>query len=86
MFLCAMPGSNRHVLARSYAWNNQRAFILGGNAADAEIICNWRTPRPNNTRFGPEDGAALEQPVVYLLNGRILEDGIRGNRVMIDSD
>lgn len=87
MIQVAMPGAHKLVRARSYAWNNQRSFILDGNAADAEVIHNWRTGRPNNTRLGPDDdGTALEQSVIYLLSGRILEDGNRGNRVIVDAD
>ena len=86
MVLCALPGSGAHLLGRSYAWFNQRAFIVDRNAADAEVLYNWRTPRPMNTRFGPEDGVTLETAPVYVLSGRIVADHTRGNRVMIDSD
>jgi len=86
MILCALPGPGARLLGRSYAWFNQRAFILDRNAADAEILYNWRTPRPMNTRFGPETGVILDRATICILSGRILADHTRGNRVMIDHD
>ena len=38
MILCAVPGQNGHVLARSWAWFNQRAYLLDRNAPDAEVL------------------------------------------------
>ena len=86
MMMCALPTAGGHLLARSYAWFNQRAFVLDGNAPDASVLHEWHTPRPNNTRFGPEDGAPIERRVIYLLNGRILDDHTRGNRIMVDAN
>ena len=85
MFLCALPMGKTRLLARSYAWFNQRVFLLSANTPDAAVVHNWRTPRPNNTRFGPEDGVELDQKVIFLLSGRILDDHTRGNRVMFDT-
>ena len=84
MILCALPGPGAHLLGRSYAWFNQRAYILDRNAPDAETLYCWHTPRPMNTRFGPETGITLDRAMVYILSGRILSDHTRGNRVMID--
>ena len=86
MILCALPGPGAHLLGRSMAWFNQRAHVLDGNTADAEVLHTWRTPRTHNTRLGPEEGVTLDRAVVYILSGRILEDHDRGNRVMIDTD
>lgn len=86
MVLCALPAAGAHLLGRSYAWFNQRAFILSGNGPDAEVLHEWKTPRPMNTRFGPEEGVTLEASHVYLLSGRIVSDYTRGNRVMVDKD
>ncbi len=86
MILCALPGPGAHLVARSMAWFNQRAHVLDRNAADAETLYVWRTPRTHNTRLGPDDGVTLDRAVVYLLSGRILEDCDRGNRLMIDSN
>lgn len=84
MILCALPGPGAHLLGRSYAWFNQRAFILDRNAQDAETVYRWHTPRPMNTRFGPETGVTLDHAAIYILSGRILGNHTRANRVMID--
>ncbi|MGI9406885.1 MAG: hypothetical protein ACR2O4_11000 [Hyphomicrobiaceae bacterium] len=86
MILCALPGDDRHLLARSNAWFNQQVFVLDANAEKGEILFDWQTPRPNNTRLGPEDGVALDRSVIYLLSGRVLDDHTRGNRLIIDAD
>ena len=86
MILCALPGPGAHLLGKSYAWFNQRAFVLDRNEADAEILLNWRTPRPMTTRFGPETGVPLDRAAIYILSGRIVGNHTRGNRMMIDKD
>ena len=86
MILCALPGPGAQLLGRSYAWFNQRAFVLDRNAPDAETLYCWRTPRPMNTLLGPETGVVLDRAVIYLLSGRVLGDHTRGNRVMIDQE
>ncbi len=86
MIMCIVPAGDCRLLGRSMAWYNQRAYVLDGNSADAEIIHEWHTPRTHNTRLGPDDGVSLDRRVIYLLSGRILEDEDRGNRVMIDAD
>lgn len=85
MILCAAPGDGARLLGRSNAWYNQRAYFLDRNAADAATLLEWRTPRPNNTRFGPEDGLAPPDAALYLLSGRILANHALSNRLMIQS-
>ena len=86
MILCALPGDAGHLTARSMAWFNQRALVFADNAPGAEVLFDWRTPRTHNTRLGPLDGVPLGRKAVYLLSGRIVEGGLRGNRVMLDAD
>ena len=86
MILCVLPEGGAHVLGRSMAWFNQRAYFLDSNTPDAKTILTWHTPRTHNTCLGPEDGIDLELPYFYLLSGRITEDSSIGNRVVIDAD
>lgn len=86
MILCALPPGGADILGRSMAWFNQRAYFLNSNAADAEVLMTWHTPRTHNTRLGPENGTNVQLPYLYLLSGRITEDSTIGNRVMIESD
>ena len=84
MAMCVLPDVGAKLVGNSYAWFNQRAFILDANSQDANTVFNWRTPRPMNTLLGPEEGVVLEHRIVFLLSGRIVSDYTRGNRVMID--
>ncbi|GAB4292208.1 MAG: hypothetical protein Kow0058_10860 [Roseovarius sp.] len=86
LILCVLPPAGGHVLGRSMAWYNQRAFFLDSNAPEADPFMTWRTPRTHNTRLGPEEGVDLARSHFYLLSGRITEGGTIGNRVMIDAD
>jgi len=85
LVLCALPRPDGHLLGRSRAWFNQRAFVLDGNTADAAVLYEWRTLRTFNTCLGPEDGVTLNRAAIWILSGRILGDHTRANRVMIDS-
>jgi hypothetical protein len=86
MILCSLPPGGAHVLGRSMAWFNQRAYFVDANTPDAEILMSWQTPRTHNTRLGPENGVDVEVPCFYLLSGRVTEDSTIGNRIMIESD
>ena len=83
--LCILPKSGARLLARSRAWFRQRLIILDDNGADGNVLHEWKTPRPFNTRLGPDDGVVLEHPVIWILSGRILDDQTRANRVMADA-
>ncbi|MEK9724584.1 MAG: hypothetical protein VW405_14025 [Rhodospirillaceae bacterium] len=85
--MCVTPASGAHLLGRSYAWWNQRALILDSlDAASATIVHDWRTPRPMNTRFGPEDGVDLAGGVCYVVACHMYDDHWLGNRTLIDND
>ncbi len=83
--LCVVPKSGASVLARSRAWFKQRVIVLDANTADANILHEWKTLRPFNTRLGPDDGVRLDHTVIWLLIGRILCNHTRANRVMVDT-
>ncbi len=85
--LCLLPNKPVQILGRSYAWPIQRALVL--NAIDpetSEIIHDWKTPRPMNTRLGPEDGATWEGGPVYILTGHKYSDHWISNRSIIQGD
>ena len=86
IMLCAMPRPDAHLLARSRAWFNQRAFILDGNTAQANILYEWSTPRTFNTCLGPQDGVTLDTAAIWILTGRIISDYTHANRVMVDTN
>ena len=85
--MCLLPDKPVHLLGRSWGWRIQRALVIDSlDPASTDVLHEWRTPRPMNTRFGPEEGVTLETSHVYILSGRIVSDYTRGNRVMIDND
>ncbi len=89
--LCVLPEVEVHILGRSYAWPIQRAWIVSspnpaGEAADFEVIADWKTTRPMNTRLGPEDGITHSGGAVYLVTARGHGDHWIGNRTIADND
>jgi hypothetical protein len=83
--LCVLPESETHILGRSYAWPIQRAWIV--DTLDAEsfnVIADWKTLRPMNTRLGPDDGITHGSGTVYLVTATGYGDHWIGNRTIVD--
>jgi hypothetical protein len=85
--LCLLPHRPVRLVGRSWAWPIQRALVLdGADAAGAQVIADWITPRPMNTRLGPAEGISLPGgPVVVLLGNRVGERWV-GNRTLVTAD
>ncbi len=92
--LCVLPetpGTEVRILGRSYAWAIQRAWIVSSlDPAGFEVIADWRTLRPMNTRLGPDDGivhsvAKGEDGAVYLVTAHGHSDHWIGNRTIADN-
>jgi len=91
--MCVMPNSGGQIVGRSYAWRIQRAILTDGlDPSSLNMIGDWITPRPMNTRLGPEDGIEASG-IVYALccngigdywlgNRTILENGDGGSRIL----
>lgn len=85
--MCVLPGKEVRVTGRSWAWSIQRALIIDSLDADkAQVIADWHTPRPMNTRLGPDAGIALLQRVVYILCGHKYAEHWIANRTLIDTE
>jgi hypothetical protein len=83
-FLCLLPDS-ASVFGRSFAWAIQHAWIVDSLAADRfNALASWETPRPMNTRLGPEDGIVLSHKAVYVLTGHRYGTHWIANRMMIE--
>ena len=81
--LCVVPSGTR-IVGRSYSWWLQRALIIDSlNSEECKIICDWRTPRPMNSRFGPEEGIVLEHDCFYILSCHNHGEHWDGNRTLI---
>src|SRR5450759_4480373 len=57
VIMCLMPDREVTLLGRSHAWAIQRALVTDSlDASSCEVLYDWKTPRPMNTRLGPENG------------------------------
>ena len=81
--LCRAPAGAR-LVGRSHSWWLQRAVILDSpDPTGASVVADWRTPRPINTRFGPEAGIELDGRPLYVLSCHGLADKWIGNRTLV---
>lgn len=81
--LCRAPAGAR-MLGRSHSWWLQRAVVVDSlDPANAEVVADWRTPRPINTRLGPDDGIVLDGRPLYVISCHGHGDGWIGNRTLV---
>lgn len=84
--MCVLPKGEVKLVGRSWAWPIQRAVVIDSlDAAKARVLQEWKTPRPMNTRLGPDEGVTLQGGVVYALLGHAYSDYWIANRTMADS-
>lgn len=85
VLMCVLPDKPLKVLGRSYAWPLQRAVVLDSLEPDKfNIVLDWRTPRPMNTRLGPQDGVSMAGGIFYAICCHKVGEGWRGNRTIVD--
>ena len=84
---CILPERPAHLLGRSWAWKIQRALVLDSlDAASARVLHDWRTPRPMNTRLGPDDGVTLPGGLCFVITASKYADHWLGNRYIVQND
>ena len=84
--MCTTPTADVRILGRSYAWWNQRVLILDSIDPDkAKVLYDWRTPRPMNTRLGPENGVNVAGGVHYVISCHLFDDYWIANRTIADN-
>lgn len=84
--MCVMPDKEVTLVGRSFAWTKQRAVIVDClDAARCNVLHDWRTPRPMNTRLGPDNGITLNGGVVYAVCCHRFADYWLGNRTLADN-
>lgn len=84
---CVLPDKPTHLLGRSWAWKIQRALVLDSlQAASARVLHDWKTPRPMNTRLGPDDGVTLPGGIVFVITACRFADHWLGNRSIIQNN
>ena len=84
--LCVMPSTGVTMLGRSYAWKIQRAMAASTvDGPSTQFLLDWKTPRPMNTRFGPEDGVPSPASAMYLVLAHQYSDYWVANRTIADN-
>lgn len=82
--MCLLPDKEVRMTGRSWAWPIQRAVVVDSLDPDkAIVIADWHTPRPMNTRLGPDAGVIVTQKVVYVLCGHQYGDHWIANRTLL---
>ena len=85
--MCITPSTEIRILGRSYAWWNQRVIILDSiDPNNFNILFDWRTPRPMNTRLGPENGVVVPGGVHYVIACHMFDDHWVANRTITDNE
>ena len=83
---CTLPNVPITVSGNSFAWPIQRVVIVDSLEADScQVIADWTTPRPMNTRLGPDGGVTVNATEVYVLCGHKVADHWIPNRIMLDN-
>ena len=84
--MCVLPKGPVKVVGRSWAWHIQRALVVDSlDPGKAKVLHDWTTPRPMNTRLGPDDGVEVDSRVVYAVFGHRHGERWIANRTMRDA-
>ncbi len=83
---CILPGARVKLMGRSWAWAIQRALVLDSLDSQAQVLADWTTPRPMNTRLGPDEGIELTAGPVHVLIGNSYGDHWISNRTLVTPD
>lgn len=82
--MCLTPTGEVAVVGRSYAWPIQRALIVTSLDVDrAQVLAEWTTPRPMNTRLGPEHGIVVPGGEFYVICSHGYGDHFVFNRTLL---
>lgn len=85
--ICLLPDKEVRMTGRSWAWPIQRAVVVDSLDPDkANVVADWHTPRPMNTRLGPDGGVIVTQKVLYVLCGHQYGDHWIANRTLIGKE
>ena len=82
-----LPDGGGRLVGRSWTWPIQRAVVATSLDPGAmQVVADWRTPRPMNTRLGPEDGIDVPGGALYVASGAGNADHFIANRTLIRAD
>ncbi len=84
---CQLPDTTVQMSGNSFAWPIQRVVVTDSlNPSQCTILADWTTPRPMNTRLGPDDGITISANQVYVLIGHKIADYWVANRLIVDNE
>lgn len=84
--MCLTPARSVSLVGRSYAWTIQRALVVTSlEVRDARVLADWITPRPMNTRLGPEQGVVIPGGEFYIVCAHRHGDHWIFNRTVIQT-
>lgn len=84
--MCVLPRGPVRLVGRSWAWFIQRAIVVDSlDAERATVLHDWTTPRPMNTRLGPDNGVEIPGGIVYAVVGHRYSDYWLPNRTLQDA-
>ena len=85
--MCLMPPKGVRLVGRSWAWPIQRALVVDSlDPERSSVLHDWTTPRPMNTRLGPDAGVELDGGVAYVVFGHKYADHWIVNRTLTDKN
>lgn len=85
--MCLTPKTGARITGRSWAWPIQRALVVDSlDPARSKVLQDWTTPRPMNTRLGPDNGEDLAGGVAYIVVGHKYADHWIVNRTLVEPD
>lgn len=84
---CSLPEQPITVSGNSFAWPIHRVVITDSLDADScQVLADWITPRPMNTRLGPDHGITIHTTEAYILIGNKFADHWVANRILLDNE
>lgn len=84
--MCVLPPREVRLVGRSHAWTIQQGLVVDSlDPERAKVLYEWKTPRPMNTRLGPDDGVTFAGDIVYVVCSHRYGDHWIVNRTLIDN-
>ncbi len=81
---CKFPAKQVTVRGNSFAWPIQRVVITDSlNPASLNVLADWTTPRPMNTRLGPDGGITIDTDRAFVMIGHKFADRWVANRLIL---
>ena len=84
---CRLPDQSVVLKGNSFAWPIHRVVITDSlDAASCNVLADWTTPRPMNTRLGPDQGIPISTSQAFVMIGHKYADHWTANRIMMDNE